>query len=115
LFLNINFQNAANIHMVKYTRGVSKILCAENRPLPVRAEVIQTIQSRANSDGIVEKQARFMAGDPVRVRRGLLKDLEGILERSVSDEERVIVLLKLVNYNMRATLHWTEVEKLHAA
>lgn len=45
----------------------------------------------------------------------MLKELVGILEKPVSPEGRVHVLLKLINYDMKAQLHWTEVEKLQVA
>ena len=52
------------------------------------------------------------AKDPVRVRSGPFKDLVGIFERWVSDEGRVRVLLSLLNYNAKAELHYSQLEKL---
>ncbi|MDO8520443.1 MAG: transcription termination/antitermination NusG family protein [Deltaproteobacteria bacterium] len=116
LFLHVDFDDPANVHMIKYTRGVSRILCAEGKPLPLAEQIVATIKARTNAQGIIERrQTVLKAGDPIRVRKGLLKDLIGILEKPASQEERVIVLLKLANYEMKAQLHWTEVEKLHAA
>jgi transcriptional antiterminator RfaH len=116
LFLHINFDNTDNIHMIKYTRGVSKILCAGNKPLPVEEEIIQTLRERISPEGVIEQRhSTFLPGDTVRIRKGPLKDLIGILEKSAKAEERVIVLLHLVNYKMQASLHWTEIEKIKAA
>lgn len=115
LFLNIDFDDTNNIRLVKYTRGVSKILCAEHKPIAIDQQIIATIQSRCNATGIIERQTHLKKGDHVRVKKGLLKDLIGIIEKPMPAEERVCVLLGLINYQMRATLHWTEVEKLHAA
>lgn len=115
LFLNIDFDNAQNIHLVKYTRGVSRILSAEGKPVAVVPDIIATIQGNMNQVGLVGQQSRFQKGDPVRVKSGLLKDLIGLIERPTSANERICVLLNLVNYSMKATLHWTEVEKLRVA
>ena len=115
LFLRINFNDPHNIHLIKYTRGVSRILCAGGKPLPLAPQIIQTIKSRTDTEGMVKRQLGLRTGDPIRVRKGTLKDLIGILEKPASQEERVIVLLKLANYEMKAQLHWTEIEKLHAA
>lgn len=115
LFLNIDFSNPENIHLVKYTRGVSKILCTEHKPLPVESAIIQTIQERCNNQGIVDRSMFLKKGDLVRVKKGMLKDLMGILEKPLPAEQRIIVLLNLANYKLQATLHWTEVERIKAA
>lgn len=113
LFLRIDFQKGENIHRIKYTRGVSKILCAENRPVPLDEEMIRAIRSRLNGDGLIDCHLKISEGERIRVRRGFLKDLEGILVKRVSDNERVIVLLNHISAKVSATLHWTEIEKLH--
>lgn len=114
LFLRIDFQRAENIHMIKYTRGVSKILCAENRPLELDEKMIRAIQSRLNGDGLIDCHLKINDGDRIRVRKGFLKDLEGILVKRASDSERVIVLLNHISAKVSAALHWTEIEKLAA-
>lgn len=115
LFVHTNFGEAQNFHLVKYTRGVNKIVCFENRPVPLSDQIIETIRSRANPQGIIERQTFLKRGDRIRVRRGMLKELIGIIERPIPADGRVQVLLKLINYEMRAKLHWTEVEKLKVA
>ena len=115
LFLNIDFDRGENIHLIKYTRGVSRILCAEGKPLPLDPQIIHAIKERADHQGIITHHSTLNPGDPIRVKKGILKDLIGVLEKPATSEERVIVLLKLVNYEMKANLHWTEIEKLNAA
>ncbi len=116
LFLNIDFGALENIHLIKYTRGVSKILCAQNKPIALANEIIQTIVQRMDPDGFIKKQNHLKRGDSIRVKKGILKDLVGILEKPSSDDEgRVMVLLNLVNYNLKASLHWSEIEKMEAA
>lgn len=115
IFIHIDFDISENIHLIKYTRGVSRILCAEGRPLPVGEKIIQAIKMRSNSEGVIEMPIRLKPGDKIRVKKGILKDLMGIMEKRTSDNERIIVLLKLINYEMRATLHWAEIETLQAA
>lgn len=112
LFLRINFQEKRNFQVIKYTRGVKKILCCENKPAPISDEIVSVIQSRLNEDGVADFNHNFKKGDQVRVRRGMLKDLMGVLQRPLPQEARVQVLLNLVNYKMKVKLHWTEVEKI---
>lgn len=112
LFLFTDFDFKKNFHTIKYTRGISKILCANNRPVPISKEIITTIKQRMDDRGIITNPANLKTGDQIRVRRGILKDLVGIIEKKTSDEERVVVLLKLLNHRMKATLHWSDVERL---
>lgn len=112
LFLNVDFSESKNFHLIRYTRGVSQVLCSQNKPVPVPEEVMAVLQGRTDGDGVVRVQQEFKAGDRVRVRKGMVKDLEGILVKPSSEEDRVIVLLRLMNYKMHATLHWSEIEKV---
>jgi len=115
LFVHTDFQEDRNFHLVKFTRGVNKILCTENRPIPISNEMIQTIQSKTNAQGIIERPSIFKRGDRIRVRKGLLKELIGIIEKPIPAEGRVQVLLKLINYEMKVKLHWTELERFKVA
>lgn len=113
LFLNIDFDSGKNFHLIKYTRGVAKILCSGNKPQAIPENIIQTIKKHANDEGLIVKPIKlFKAGDKIKVRKGILKDLTGIIERPTNDEERVFVLLNLLNYKLSANLHWAEIEKM---
>lgn len=116
LFINVDFTKPENIHLIRYTRGVSHILCRNNKPVPVANEIIKAIQSKMNAHGYVEKPVVLKKGDRIRVKSsGILKGLEGIFEKQTSDEERIVVLLSLINHKMKATLHWSEVERARVA
>lgn len=116
LFIHVDFTDPRNINFVKYTRGVSHILCADNTPVPISEEIIHAIQTKMNDQGYVEKPVALKKGDRIRVRsKGILQDLEGIFEKETSDQERVVVLLNLINHTLKATLHWSEVERVKVA
>lgn len=110
IFLRWDLGSPANHRLVKYTRGVNKVLGDGETAVPIPDEVVEIIRSRANEGGIIE-QRTFKAGDLVRVRRGYLKDLIGVLERPVSDSGRVAVLLNLFNRQMRVHLSCREIAK----
>ncbi len=111
IFVKWDLKDADKQHLVKYTRGVNRILGDGERPVPISDAVIDVIRGRVNGDGIIEQEL-FGVGDRVKVRRGILKDLEGILERPVSDSGRVDVLLRIFNREMRAKLKCSEIEKV---
>jgi transcription elongation factor/antiterminator RfaH len=112
LFVQTDLTIAQNFQLIRYTRGVSKILCRGGKPVPIAEEIVRVIQERTTPEGVVLRQAFFKHGELVRVRRGILKDLIGILERPVPGEGRVQVLLNLVNYKIKAKLSWTDVERI---
>lgn len=114
LFLKIDFTNPNLTHLVKYTRGVSKILSTNNKPQPIDPDVIRIIKNNTKNDGIVSSLSLTepKPGNRIRVKKGLLKDLEGVFEKKLSANERVVVLLNLLNYQMKTCLHWSEIEIL---
>lgn len=112
-FCLIDFSVAKNYHLVRYTRGVLKIL-GNPLPTPLSDDIIYVLKQRMTSQDM-GKVVQFNRGDRLQVKRGLLKDLVGILEKPVTPEGRIHVLLKLVNHDMKAELHWSEVEKVAVA
>lgn len=115
VFIHTDFDEKNHFHLIKYTRGVTKIICAENRPVPLPTDFINVIQSRLNNEGIITPTKTLKKGDQIIVKKGILKDLAGILQKPVDSLGRIQVLLKLVNYQMQATLHWSEVARLKVA
>lgn len=113
VFINANFECGMTYQLVKYTRGVNRILGIGERPAPLPVDVVDIIRSRtAQNDGCIEEKL-YQKGDRIRVKRGLLKDLIGILERPVSAEGRVRVLLHIMQRQMRADVNCSDVERLN--
>ena len=101
-----------NYPLVRWARGVKKILGFGGYPIPVSEEVIEVIRSRTDDDGIVRRMIHFEPNDLVRIKSGPLRDLLGIFERWVSDSERVRVLLNLIGYQPAVELHYSMIEKV---
>ncbi len=99
--------------LVRWGRGVKKVLgLGRNCPTPVSEEVIEIIKKRTDRDGVVRKSYHFEANDRVRIKSGPLRDLLGIFERWVSDDDRVRVLLNLIGYQPSIELHYSMIEKV---
>lgn len=100
-----------NYRMVHHTRGVLRIIgTKENGPIPVSPEVVSMIQSRVGSNGLIDQKKVLEMGRQVRVRKGPLKDLIGILEKPSPEEGRVQILFRLLKYPLRAVLKFEELE-----
>jgi transcriptional antiterminator RfaH len=98
--------------LVRWARGVKKILSFGGYPPPVSEEVVEMIRKRTDGNGIVRKSCHFEANDVVRINAGPLKDLLGIFDRWVPDHERVRILLNLIGYQPAVEIHYSMVEKV---
>ena len=98
--------------LVRWGRGVRKIVGFGAEPIPVADEVIDLIRNRTQGGELVKKACSFEPNDLVRVRSGPMKDLLGVFKRWVSDSERVRVLLNLVGYRPAVELHYSLLEKV---
>jgi transcriptional antiterminator RfaH len=107
------FDLEQNYPLVRWGRGVKKVLgLVGNYPTPVSEEVVEIIKKRSDSYGVVRKGYHFEANDRVRIKSGPLKDLLGIFDRWVSDNDRVRVLLNLIGYQPSIELHHSMIEKV---
>jgi len=99
-------------HKVSYTRGVQAVVSFNHEPTIVDDEVVELIRSRESKDGLVRVQEAFLAGDLVRINDGPMKNLLGVFERTMSDSDRVVLLLRAVEYQAHVVLHRTDIRKV---
>jgi len=106
------FELEKNYPLVRWARGVKKILGFGGYPVPISEEVIELIKKRTDENGIVKKTHHFVANDVVRIKTGPLRELCGIFDRWVSESERVRVLLNLIGYQPAVEIHYSMIEKV---
>ncbi len=106
------FDIEQNYPLVRWARGVNRILGFGGNFTPLSEEVVELIKKRTDSDGILRKNYHFEPNDLVRIKSGPLKDLLGIFDRWVSDTERVRILLNLIGYQPAVEIHYSLVEKV---
>jgi transcriptional antiterminator RfaH len=106
------FDLEKNYPLVRWARGVKKVLGFGGYPVPVSEEVVEIIKGRADCSGVVRKAHHFRPNDVVRIKSGPLKDLLGIFERWASDNERVRILLNLIGYQPAVEIHCAMIEKV---
>jgi transcriptional antiterminator NusG len=112
IFAHMDLRDPNLYRMIKYTRGVRKILGDGIIPTPVPDEMIAIIRGRMDGEGVIEQRLTMDKGDEVRIRGGVFRDLIGILERPVSAAGRVRVLLQIMKHQVRCELSAAEVEKV---
>ena len=111
LFVHIEQDNYNIYHMLKYTRGVNRLLGVGGNPQPVPDAMVEVIRERVNSEDVVEQALVLKKGDNVRLLSGPLQDLVGVLEKPVSGSGRVRVLLEVMHKVVRVELPCSEVEQ----
>ena len=101
-----------NYPLVRWAKGVKKVLSFGGYPTPISEEVVEIIRERTDTHGVVRLKYHFQANDVIRIKTGPLKDLLGIFERWISDRERVRVLLNLMGYQPVVEIHYSMIEKV---
>jgi transcriptional antiterminator RfaH len=104
LFVNVDMvcQRWRAIHS---TIGVTRLVCNGDDPVPVAANVIETLKARENGQGFVtlRQRPRFALGEKVRVLDGVFADCLGLFD-GMKDSDRVAVLLDLLGRKVRLVL-----------
>jgi len=111
LFVRFDLEDADHLKVVRYTRGVNKIIGGRSGPISIQKTVIETIRGRIGERGYIEQGMLLKQGDRVVVRRGVLRDLIGVLEKPMDDRGRVEILFKIVYHQMKAKVHVADLEK----
>lgn len=106
------FDLAQNYPLVRWAKGVKKILGFGEYPTPLSEEVVEIIRERTDGHGIVRLKYHLQANDVIRIKTGPLKDLLGIFERWMPDGERVRILLNLMGYQPVVEIHYSMIEKV---
>ena len=77
---------------VKFTRGVNKILEFSNAAAPIPGKIIETIKARMRENNLVKLEG----DDAVWTASSPFKDLNGVFQKEMSENELVGVLLNLM-------------------
>ncbi len=96
----LRFEFPEQYQMVKYTRGVKRVVGNDAGPTPIPEEAVAGIRVRER-DGLIvfERYGEEPAvGDEIEVVEGPLKGLKGIFRKEVGASERVMILLNYVSY-----------------
>ena len=112
LFIHADFSDPTHHRTIRFTRGVNQILGDGQGPHPVNDLIVETLRERTADGSIVEQELIFKDGDQVRVKRGMLRDLAGIIEKNISAAGRVRVLFNWMSGSMRAVFRYTELERV---
>ena len=106
------FDLEQNYPLVRWARGVKKILGFGGYPTPISEEVVRIIKERTDHQGILRVKHDFELNDVVQIKTGPMKNLVGVFERWLSDSGRVRILLNLIGYQPAVEVHCSMIEKV---
>lgn len=96
-YLFVKFRFPDDYRLVKYTRGVRKIISSASEPQVVPDYIIDAIVKRMKT-GIVKLEPRKLkTGDEVTINAGHFKGFEAVFEKDLNGMERVCLLLNAIN------------------
>jgi len=107
------FEFPDKYQLVKYTRGIKRVVGNREGPIPIPDEVIQQIKAR-EIEGLIELEkhgAMPLVGDEIEVAEGPLKGLKGIFQKEIGDKERVMILLSYVSYQGQLLIEKKKLKK----
>lgn len=93
---------------IRSTRGVLKLLAFGREPVAVPDSLIETLRQQAVAGSSLLCESGFSPGERVEITEGPFKDLEGVFINS-KGEERVIVLLGILQREHRITLKYNQI------
>jgi len=111
-YLFCRFDYYRDYPMLKWGRGINRVIGFGEYPSPVSDQIVGIIKERTDKNNIVKKAIQWKHKDDVIIKSGPLKDLICIFDRWVSDSDRVRILLKLIGYSTSIELHYSMIEKV---
>lgn len=108
------FDYPGQFKLVKYTRGVKRIVGNDQGPIALDESFVAEIRSR-EVDGFIELQKYGVqpeVGDEIEVAAGPFKGLRGVFKKDLTDQDRVLILLHCVSYQGRLVIEKDKLKKV---
>ena len=89
---------------VVWSPGVKRIVSFDGTPQAIDEKIVMFLMQRATPDGIIKARSSLMVGQEVQISGGSFNGLVGIIQEPPDAKERVKVLLKLLNREVKVEL-----------
>ncbi len=109
----VYFDFPSQYRLIHYTRGVRRVLGNEHGPIALAEEIVEEIRAR-EVDGFIVLEDELGSpepGDIVEVVKGPLRGFRGIFKKTLSSEERVLILLNYINYEGKVIVPRAHIKK----
>lgn len=95
---------------VLWCPGLKCLVSFNGTPAPLEEGVVEFLQQRADTQGIITIPSSLVVGQEVRVTKGALEGLTGIIQNPPDGKGRVRILMKLLNRDLKVQLSQDRVE-----
>ncbi len=103
-YLFVQMRILEEYHYVVWSPGVKKLVSFNGNPLPLEEEAVAFLMQQADPDGIIKARSYLKVGQEVEIIEGPFQGLIGIIHEPPNVKERVNVLLKLLNRQVKIEL-----------
>ena len=113
-YLFVRLDSAAALLSVQWTPGLRRIVSFGGEPAVVPDHGISLIRRQVAEMGELDYSGcRFQSGDRVVIKGGPLKYFEAVFDRSLSSQDRALVLVDLLGRWTRCEVDVSYLGKLH--
>jgi transcriptional antiterminator RfaH len=111
MYVFVRFNIEKHLRMIRYTRGVLRVLGVGDIPIAVPGDLIERIKTSSDETGVI--QAKYSVeeinkGDKIRIINGPLEGVEAVVSGLYGERQRVEILMDL----MRVVVDKTHVVKV---
>jgi len=111
-YIFARFDAVQSGRLAKYANGVTNIVSFGGQPAIVEETIIAAIRAHADDDVVTVQPVQFHPGDVVEIQVGPLRGLQGVVEREMSDHDRVIILLDTLAQGTRVQVSREQLERI---
>jgi len=111
-YIFAKFNARSQLSKIWFTRGVHDVVSFGGHPAFVDEEIIEIIRARIDKSGFVRIEENLKRGDQVVVKAGPLRNLIGIFEHELDENQRIVILLKAISYQGRLVVNKDLVQKV---
>jgi transcription termination/antitermination protein NusG len=112
LFVHVDLWSPVKLEVLKVP-GIARFIGDRMGPSPIPVSEIESIQGLMNSGVEFDSHPFLKEGDRVRVVRGALAGIEGILVR-VGSRSRMVISIEIIHRSLAITVSERDVELLTA-
>ncbi len=103
-YLFARFSLTDQFRVVNYARGVRNIVTFGARPAEVDDQLVEALKERVRGGFASVRSHDFSFGQVVHIDEGPLQGFEAIFERELTDQQRVVLLLRTLAYQARVVI-----------
>ena len=103
-YLFARFDVNDHYRAVNFARGVLDIVKFGSKPAEVSESLIRAIREQLEDGYVTPKAERFQKGQIVQIKGGPLAGLEAVFIREMTEQHRVLLLLKTLGLQAKLTI-----------